>query len=243
MNSHSGLGGSLTPGSNSPYRIESPSRTPTNNTPQPQHSQSQLQHSSQASRAILPAADLFANSDLFQTRLAPLRKSPSNDSAPSSSANANGSGSGQRSYQSGLGHMAAATSSSIKSFMPVNKTPEGILIGKPPANDNSQIHPNRLPPTAPSQHATTSTALSRTSSTQYSFSPTLQSFEMERTPSASKGQKRKGETEQHGCKKALTEKGVKRIAKLKEVKAEPVSYLCQFSTLADLYPGCAQIGT
>lgn len=116
--------------------------------------------------------------------------------------------------------------------MPVNKTPEGNLVAKPFANENlafsdrATFHTSGMTPNASAQHTPISTALCRSLSAQHPFSANSQGFEMERTPSGSGGQKRKGEVEQYGTKREKAEKGVKRILKLKEIKAEPVSCIC-----------------
>ncbi|CZR58000.1 uncharacterized protein PAC_07890 [Phialocephala subalpina] len=212
MTSRLGLSGSSAPGS--PFRIETPLRTSTNTTPQPQ--------SMRAGEASLPAAtfsyDLFASANGLPPAM---RKSLSSDLPRSSASvqrNAGSSSSGLRQTTS----QSSNTPPTMKTFLPVNKTDGngGAVAVKTSDHslfaDSCTTSAHRLIHSASSQHSQSTHHPSLSS--RRPFSATMQAFEMERTPSTSSSQKRKGISDQIGMKKQKTEKGEKRIVKIKEPK-------------------------
>ncbi|KAF8862919.1 hypothetical protein BDZ45DRAFT_161676 [Acephala macrosclerotiorum] len=217
ITTHLGLSGSSAPGS--PFRIETPLRTSTNNTPQPQ--------STQAGESSLPVAS-FAY-DLFATAsgLPPaMRKSLSSDPTHSSTLVQRNAGSSSSSLRQPI-PQSSNTSLTMKTFLPVNKTESNGSSVSAKTSDHSLFADSctttahRLIQSASSLHgqsAHNSSSSSRLNITERPFSATMQAFEMERTPSASSSQKRKGTSDQIGMKKQRTEKGEKRIVKMKEPK-------------------------
>ncbi|KUJ15472.1 uncharacterized protein LY89DRAFT_670937 [Mollisia scopiformis] len=226
VNSWPDLSSSFTSGSDSPYRIESPSRTSTNNTPQPRCSQS--------SGPSLPETNMFSEDDVFVSRLPRMRKSLSTDSTTSSSTRGNmGENTFRVAFSSGRGQPVSSTSPTIKSFMPVNKMPEGsLIVTKPSASGNSSF-PARdmatgdLTTSTTSSQTSTPTPSSSSSSlncTQRPFSTIMQAFEMEHTPSASSSHKRKAESADNSAVKKTEKGNIKRIVKLKEAKPKPAAH-------------------